>query len=88
MIEKLLDKLGYISKERIIDCIDIKKENCKDLIELNKTEYQNNKQTKWNYYKNFWFQRGIIEGLGHVRYYVNVYISNSLNMKDILDKKE
>ena len=72
MIEKLLDKLGYISKERIITYIDINNQQCDKTIELYKNRYDKKEITKWNYYKQFWFQQGAMEGLETLEKYINI----------------
>jgi hypothetical protein len=72
MIEKLLDKLGYISKERLLTYIDINNQQCDKTIELYKNRYDKKEITKWNYYKQFWFQQGAMEGLETLEKYINI----------------
>jgi hypothetical protein len=71
MIEKLLDKLGYISKKELLNFIDILKLASDRTLDVKKGKYDNKEITKWSYYKFFWTQRGIKHASIKLEEYIN-----------------
>ena len=59
MIDSLLNKLGYISKNKILTYAELKILSSDNTINIKKEQYNDKEITKWNYYKVFWFQKGI-----------------------------
>lgn len=73
MLGLLLDKLGYISKRRLLNKIDILQEISDKTLELHKSQFDNKEITKWNYYKGFWAEQGIISGLEDLKKYIEPF---------------